>query len=139
MIYTCKSTCIVCWQDRLEVPYRMGVKPRSEVTEESNLIIILKWIINIKLVKYWILISPVLNSAWGSLNYVSNACPKRHYPCNNNIYKKKRRKKIVCGTTRCFDSFSKFIPLWIKKKMMQTRHALTSFYTKWQNLECLGQ
>lgn len=138
MIYTCKSTCIVCWQDRLEVPYRMGVKPWSEVTEESNLIIILKWIINIKLVKYWILISPVLNSAWGSLKYVSNACPKRHYPCII-IFKKKRRIKIVCGTTRCFDWFSKFIPLWIKKKMTQKRHALTSFYTKWQNLECLGQ
>lgn len=103
-IYTCKSTCIVCWQDRLEVPYRMGVKPRSEVTEESNLIIILKWIINIKLVKYWILISLVLNSAWGSLNYVSNACPKR--PIHAIIIlkkKKKKRIKIVCGTTRCFD------------------------------------
>lgn len=139
MIYTCKSTCIVCWQDRLEVPYRMGVKPRSEVTEESNLIIILKWIINIKLVKYWILISPVLNSAWGSLKYVSNECPKRHYPCNNNIYKKKGGKKLCVVQPDVLIDFQSSYLCELKKKMTQKRHALTSFYTKWQNLECLGQ
>lgn len=72
----------------------MGVKLWSEVIEEFNLIIILKWIINIKLVKYWILILLVLNSVWGLLKYVFNECLKRYYLCNNNIYKKKGGKKL---------------------------------------------
>lgn len=71
----------------------MGVKLRSEVIEEFNLIIILKWIINIKLVKYWILILLVLNSVWGLLNYVLNVCLKRFIYVIIILKKKKKEDK----------------------------------------------